>query len=74
MPFAPALENGSPDIKNIKVFICAEGRPFTVERDVWHLFPFPVKDRYDSYLIAEKRLIEDDLVMYDLSDPVRVTL
>jgi len=74
MPFTTSMNDGTPDIENIKVFICSAGHPFTVERDVWHLFPFPVEDQYDSYLVVEKDLIENDLVMYDLKMPVRIIL
>jgi ureidoglycolate hydrolase len=74
MPFAPSLDDGTPDVENIKVFICSEGHPFTVERDVWHLFPFPVEKQYDSYLVVEKELIKNDLEMYDLKTPVSIIL
>ena len=74
MPFAPSLEDGTPDVENIKVFICRAGHPFTAERDVWHLFPFPVEDQYDSYLVVEKDLIENDLIMHDLKSPIRIVL
>jgi ureidoglycolate hydrolase len=74
MPFAPTLPDGSPDIANIRVFVCGEGAPFTCERGVWHLFPFPVGERYDSYVIVERALIEEDLEVVALKEPVRIVL
>jgi len=74
MPFAPTLSDGSPDAANIQVFVCGEGAPFTCERGVWHLFPFPVGERYDSYVIVEKALIEEDHVVVSLKEPVRIAL
>lgn len=74
MPFAPTLPNGNPDIDNMQVFICREGHPFTVERGVWHLFPFPVTEQYSSYLLVDKTLIEEDLETFDIEDPVRIAL
>jgi ureidoglycolate hydrolase len=74
MPFAPTLPDGSPDTERIRVFVCGEGEPFTCERGVWHLFPFPVGERYDSYVIVEKALIEEDLEAVTLKEPVRIVL
>lgn len=74
MPFAPTLPDGSPDAANLRVFVCVEGVPFTCERGVWHLFPFPIGERYDSYVIVEKALIEEDLEVVTLKEPVRVSL
>ncbi len=74
MPFAPTLPDGSPDTEDIRVFVCGEGAPFTCERGVWHLFPFPIGERYDSYVIVEKALIEEDLEVVALKDPVRIAL
>jgi ureidoglycolate hydrolase len=74
MPFAPTLSDGRPDIEQMEVFICREGHPFTAERGVWHLFPFPVTERYASYLLVDRELIERDLETVTLSDPVAISL
>ena len=74
MPFAPTLPDGSPDIANVRVFVCGEDGPFTCERGVWHLFPFPVGERYDSWVIVERALIEEDLEVVTLKEPVRIVL
>jgi ureidoglycolate hydrolase len=74
MPFAPTLPNGEPDVEHMEVFICREGHPFTAERGVWHLFPFPVTERYASYLLVDRNLIEKDLETFTISDPVRIAL
>jgi ureidoglycolate hydrolase len=74
MPFAPTLSDGRPDIEHMEVFICREGHPFTAERGVWHLFPFPVTERYASYLLVDRELIEKDLETITFSDPVVISL
>ena len=74
MPFAPTLPDGSPDVANLRVFVCVESVPFTCERGVWHLFPFPIGERYDSYVIVEKALIEEDLEVVGLKEPIRIAL
>ena len=74
MPFAPSLPDGNPDIDGMKVFICREGHPFTAERGVWHLFPFPVTENYASYLIVERELIDHDLESREIAAPCRIVL
>ena len=74
MPFALSLPDGKPDLENVEVFLCNEGVPFTCERGVWHLFPFPIGERFDSYVIVEKALIEEDLRVIQLGDPIRLLL
>jgi ureidoglycolate lyase len=74
MPFAPSLPDGSPDLEGVRVFICRPGQPFIGERGVWHLFPFPLEDRYDSYNICMRELIEEDLETTELSTPIRIVL
>jgi ureidoglycolate hydrolase len=74
MPFAPSLHDGEPDIENMRVFICVPGRPFIGGRGVWHLFPFPVEDRYDAFNIVMRELIDEDLENRELGKPVRVVL
>jgi ureidoglycolate hydrolase len=74
MPFAPTLPSGEPDVEHMQVFICREGHPFTAERGVWHLFPFPVTERYASYLLVDRDLIEQDLETYTVPDPIGIAL
>jgi hypothetical protein len=35
---------------------------------------FPVTERYASYLLVDKNLIEEDLETFTVSDPVRIAL
>ena len=74
MPFAPSFDDGTPDLDNMKVFVCIPGQPFIGGKGVWHLFPFPIGDRFEAYNIVEKRLIEDDLENYTLKETIRIVL
>jgi len=74
MPFAPTLASGEPDLENMRVFQCVPGQAFTAGKGVWHLFPFPVGEQFESYVIVEKELIEKDLEVMDIADPIRVVL
>jgi len=74
MPFAPSLPDGEPDLERMRVFICLPGRPFIGGRGVWHLFPFPVEDRYEAYNVVMRELIDRDLENRTLVQPLRVVL
>jgi ureidoglycolate hydrolase len=74
MPFAPSLPDGEPDRDSMRVFICLPGRPFIGGRGVWHLYPFPIEDRYEAYNIVMRELIDRDLEVRTLAEPVRVVL
>ena len=57
---------------NIEVFVCSEGLPFTCEPGFWRLFSFPIGEWFDSYVIVEKPLIDEDLITVKLEAPLRV--
>ncbi len=74
MPFAPDLPDGNPDIEKMRVFTCIPGKPFIGGKGVWHIFPFPLEERYEAYNIVEKEIIENDLEIFELDEPVRIIL
>ncbi len=74
MPYAPTLRDGSPDIDNLRVFICKEGLPFISNRGVWHWVPYPLGESFSSYLLVEEDLIENDLESFELGERLRLTI
>lgn len=74
MAFAHSLQNGEPDLDTLKVFICSPEQPFTAGKGIWHLFPFPVGETFESFVIVEKELIEKDLEFRELVTPIRIML
>lgn len=72
MAFALPLQNGEPDLQSLKVFCCPPDQSFTAGKGIWHLFPFPVGEIFESYVIVEKELIEKDLEFRELQEPIRI--
>lgn len=74
MAFTHSMQNGEPDLNTLRVFFCSPDQPFTAAKGVWHLFPFPVGESFESFVIVEKELIEKDLEFRQLANPIRIVL
>lgn len=74
MPYAPSLSDGSPDIENLRVFICKTGLPFISNRGVWHSVQYPKGESNSSYLPVGNDLIENDLESFELGEKLILTI
>jgi ureidoglycolate hydrolase len=74
MPFATSMADEKPDFSSLKVFLLEEGQPFIINRGIWHCSPFPISDRWDSYLLVEEKLIKSDIEEFKLEQSYLITL
>jgi ureidoglycolate hydrolase len=72
MVFADSHEDGSPDMETLAAFLITPGKPFISNKGVWHWVPFPVAETWDSYLLVEKDLVENDIEVIDLVTSVEI--
>ena len=74
MPFTTSGRDGTPDLSNISTFLLNPGKPFISNKGVWHWAPYPIVDEWESFLIMEKDLIENDIEFFDLEKTVKINL
>ncbi len=72
MVFTTSNEDGLPDLSNIKSFLLEPGKTFISKRGIWHWVPFPVEKEWESYLLVENDLVENDIEVFDLEDSIKI--
>ena len=74
MVFADSLENGLPDLNTIAAFLIKPGNPFISKKGIWHWVPYPIDDDWESFLLVEKDLVENDIEIVNLDDVINIEI
>ncbi len=65
---------GGPDPNTAEAYLIEPGCPFISNKSVWHWVPYPIGDEWDTFIIIEDNLIENDIEVLDLETSVKITL
>lgn len=72
MIFMTAGPDGGPDPNTVQAYRIEPGCPFICNRGVWHWVPFPIGDRWETFILMEDDLVENDLEIVNLEQPIQL--